>query len=157
MTLTLDLSQVKRNNLDPLVREFKEAIRQCLDEVPRLSRKRPSIWRQNIDRDYTRFQLHQQGMPFRWIAYQEKTGKPHSGAVRGSVPTESSIRESVERVHLTLFGKKYSARQHKASLKKAPLKKACDQYNCSTHGRECPFTCEYFRKYQTEKIEPLLK
>jgi len=157
MTLRLDLSQVKRNNLAPLVKEFKDAIRQCLNEVPKDLRKPPSTWAENVERDYSRFRLHQQAMPFRWIAYQERTDRKPVGPVPGPVPTESSVRESVDRVHLILFDKKYSARQHKASLKKAPLKKACDQYSCSAHGRECPFTCMYFRKYQAEKIEPLLR
>lgn len=157
MTLEVDLSRVKRKNLAPLVTEFTRAIRQGLDELPRSLRKLPDMWTQNLARDYTRFRLHfNQGMPFRWIAYREKTGKAPSGRLSGPVPTESSVRESVERVHLIVFEKKYSARLHKAALREAPLQRACDEFNCLQHGRECPQTCTHAKELM-KKIDLLLK
>jgi hypothetical protein len=155
--LKLDLSQVKRNNLAPLVKEFKSAIRRCLDEVPKPLRKPPSMLSENIDRDYTRFRLHREGMPFRWIAYQERTGREPSCPITGPVPTESSVRESVGRVHMILFAKQYSARQHKSSLREAPLMQAFDRFSCPLHGHDdCPLTCKHARSLM-EKTKRLLK
>jgi hypothetical protein len=157
MTLTLDLSQVKRNNLDPLVRAFKDAIRQSLDAVPKPLRKQPSTWLQNVARDYTRFRWNQQGMSFRAIAFLERMGRAPEGPVTGPVPTESSVRESVEWTHLRIFDAKYSARRHKTSLRGIPLKQACDTFKCPSHGRDdCPLACKYAQNFMRQ-IEPLLK
>jgi hypothetical protein len=46
MTIHLDLSQVKPNALAPLTEEFKEAVKQCLAELPQSHRKPPSAWEQ---------------------------------------------------------------------------------------------------------------
>lgn len=157
MTIHLDLSQVKPNALAPLAKEFKQAVKRCLTELPQSHRKPRSPWEQNIQRDYSRFRRFQQGMPFRWIAYQEKTGRSPSAPITGPVPTESSVRESVERVHLAVFGEKFSAKRHRRTLRDQALRQACNEYRCSEHGRECPFTCNYFQDYQKKTIEPLLK
>jgi len=157
MTLYVDLSQVKRNSLADLANEFKRAVTRCLDELPKNLRKPSSTWPKNIERDYSRFRLHQQGMSFRWIAYQEKTGKAPSGPVTGPIPTESSVRESVERVHLKLYRKDYSPRRHKSSLKEAPLKQICDTFICAEHGRDnCPLTCKHAQALM-KKVDQLLK
>lgn len=157
LTLELRLSQVKRKELVPLLKQIQRAVLQCLHEMPKPLKSGPSLWQENIPRDYSRFRLHQQGGSYRYIAYRERTGRAPEGPVAGLVPTESSVRDSVERVHLILFDKKYSARQHKASLREAPLKQACDSFQCPSHGRDdCPLACEHAKKF-FDQIEPLLK
>jgi hypothetical protein len=155
LTFEVSLSQVKRNDLAPLLKQIQRAVQECPDELPKLLKRGPSLWQENTCRDYSRFRLHQRGMPFRWIAYQEKTGRAPSGPVTGPVPTESSVRESVERVHLILFNKKYSARRHKTSLREIPLKQACDNFKCPLHGRDdCPLVCKHAQNFM-QQIEPL--
>lgn len=157
MTAILDLSQVKRNREADVVEAFKQAVKKCLAELSRRHTKPRSPWAQNIPRDYSRFRLHQQGMPFRWIAFQERSGKRPSGHISGPVPTESSVRESIERIHKVLFGKRYSARRHKSSLREGPLKGAFAAYRCPLHGRDdCPLTCTH-AKALMKTTETLLK
>lgn len=151
MTLTLDLSQVKRNNLDPLVREFKDAIRQCLDELPKSLRKPPTTWQQNVERDYCRFQQHlYQGVPYRWIAAYEQMKAMPQRPIGASVRAESSVRESVERVHLILFRKEYKlfrksfkARKHISHRADARLVHETKSFDCPDHGRDCGDSCLY--------------
>jgi hypothetical protein len=152
----VDLSQVKRNREADVVKAFNQALKQCVAELPGRHTKPRSPWKQNIHRDYSRFRLFQQGMPFRWIAYQERTGNAPAGPISGPVPTESSVRDSVERVHKTIFGKKYSAQRHKIPLKASSLKKACDDFTCPLHDRDdCPLTCQHAKDLM-KQIEPLL-
>lgn len=156
MTVRVDLSKVKRNREANIVETFRRALQQCVAELSQRHTKPRSSWKQNIQRDYSRFRLHQQGMPFRWIAYKERTGEVPSGAVTGPVPIESSIRDSVKRVHLILFSREYSIQRDKAALRNAPLKQACDSFNCPLHGRDdCPLTCQHAQNLMTQ-IEPLL-
>jgi len=151
--LKVDLTQVKRNNVQQLTTEFGRVLLQCLHEIPESLKKPPTIQAGNIKRDYERFRLHQKGISFRVIALREGKHRTPSGSVQG----ESSVRESVERVHLVVFGKKYSARSHRIALRDAPLKQACDTFNCPKHGRDhCPFSCTYAIKFM-DTIELLLK
>lgn len=153
MTITLDLSQVKRNNLDPLVREFKYAIRQSLDEVPKPLRKPPTIWRQNEARDYRRFRQHfYQAVPYRWIAAYEQMKAMPQRPIGASVRAESSVRESVERVHLILFRKEYKlfrksfkARKHVSHRADSRLVHELKNFNCPEHGQDCgvSLSCQY--------------
>lgn len=157
LTIEIDLSRVKRNALAPLVSEVTQAIRQGLVDLPNSRRKPPDMWPQNLVRDYTRFQLHQQGMPFRWIAYRERTGRTPSGPVSGPIPAESSVRESVQRVHLIAFGQPYSARRHRTELRGGPLQQAYAEFRCPQHGRDlCPLTCMHATEL-IKKTELLLK
>ena len=153
MTLTLDLSQVKRNNLDPLVEEFKDAIRRCLDEVPKPLRKPPTPWQQNVARDYCRFRQHfYQGVPYRWIAAYEQIGAKPQRPIGASVRAESSVRESVERVYLAVFEKPYKlfsesfkARNHISHRADTRLAHKLSQFNCPEHGPDCgpSLSCPY--------------
>ncbi|MBM3300991.1 MAG: hypothetical protein FJY85_13675 [Deltaproteobacteria bacterium] len=145
MTIHLDLSQVKPNALTPLTEEFKKAVTECLKQLPQSHRKPSSIWKQNVERDYRRFQQHfDHGIPYRWIAIYERSGAMPKRRVQGPVPTESSVRESVERVHLILFRKKISTsrRSHKP-IESTLLATTLKQFNCPDHGRECPNSCPY--------------
>ncbi len=153
LTFKVDLTQVRRNNLSQLTAEFKRVVLQCLNEIPKSIKKPPSIQADNIKRDYERFRYHQKGMDFRLIALREGKHRMPSGFVQG----ESSVRESVERVHLVVFGKKYSARRHKTTLKNSSLKQVCDKFDCPQHGRDCvsPTTCTYASEF-LKKIDPLL-
>lgn len=141
LSFHLDLSQVKSGNLAPWVDKFKQVLKQCLDEVPQSQKKAASLRSQNIQRDYERYRLHWDGMPFRWIAYLERMGQRPSGPIHTTVPGESSVRESVERVHLALFNRKYSARRHKMELRQPALEQACRTFRCTLHSGECPSTC----------------
>lgn len=140
MTIHLDLSQVKPNALAPLTEEFKEAVKQCLAELPLSHRKPPSAWEQNVDRDYRRFRQHfYQGVPYRWIAAYERVGVMPKRKLNVQVPQESSVRDSVERVHSILFGKKLATGRKSASRLSATL----SQFNCPEHPRDCPNSCPY--------------
>ncbi len=140
MTLHLDLSQVKPNALARLTGEFKEAVTRCLAELPNSLQKAPSTWEQNVERDYRRFQQHfYQGVPYRWIAAYERVGVMPKRKLNVRVPQESSVRESVERVHFILFGKRLATRKKTTSRLGATL----SQFHCQEHGLECPNACQY--------------
>lgn len=149
MTIRLDLSRVKPNALDPLAEEFKQAVKGCLAELPKRYRKPSSAWDQNVERDYRRFQLrYYQEVPYRWITVYERLGTMPKRRVTGPVPTESSIRDSVERVHRIVFGKKLttSRRSHKP-VQATFLATTLKQFNCSDHGDDCPNSCQYAREF----------
>lgn len=156
MSFHLDLSQVKRNKLAPWVKKFKQATMRCLDEMPKPLKKPTAPWLQNVERDYERFRLHRKGMPFRWIAYHERTGRTPEGPLPGPVLKESSIRESVERVHLMLFRKKYSARRDKKLLREALLAPLFKTFSCPLHGDYCLDTCPHAQKLMKQS-DVLLK
>lgn len=155
MSFHVDLSQVKRNNLAPWLEKFNQAMKQCLDEVPKPLKKPASLWEQNINRDYERFRLFREGMTFRKIAYQERTGRTPQGRVSGSVPKETSIRESVERVHLILFG--HSANDHKTSARDEQIMHISKTNDtCPLHGNYCLPSCDHARRLQ-KQIDALCK
>ena len=151
MTLHVDLSQVKRNSLADLADEFKRAVRRCLKLLPRNLRKPPSTWSQNIDRDYRRFRQHfYHGVPYRWIAAYERMGAMPTRSIGAPVPTESSVRESVERVHLMLFRKPYKlfrksfkARKHVSHRADTRLVHEITSFDCPEHGQDCGSSCQY--------------
>lgn len=149
MTIHLDLSQVKPNALGDLAREFKQAVEQCLAELPQRHRKPSSSWLQNVERDYRRFQHHfYQGVPYRWIAIYELSGKMPKRRVTGPVPTESSVRDSVERVHHIVFGKKLRAsRRPNNPRADALLNTTIKRFDCPEHGRDCSTLCQYAREF----------
>ena len=157
LTIHIDLSQIAGNRTAKLEEELRIVVRRSLEEVPRELRKPSGTWQQNDERDYRRFRLHQQGWNFRWIAYKEKIGELPSKPVSCAVPAESSIRESVDRVHRALFGTAYSARRHRAALQNASLKQELDAFNCPAHGRDhCPRTCRHAQAFM-KKIEKYLR
>ena len=155
MTLHLDLSQVKPNSLDDLAKEFKQAVTRCLSELPASLRKPRSIWSQNIERDYSRFYLHfYQGVPYRWIAAYERMGAMPKKPIGASVHAESSVRESVERVHILLFQKQYKlfrksfkARKHVSHRADTRLVHEIKNFDCPEHGQECGSSCQYGKDF----------
>ena len=144
MTIHLDLSQVKPHALTPLAEEFKQAVKRCLEGLPRSLQKPPSTWEQNIERDYRRFRQHlYQRIPYRWIAAYERMGVMPQRKLNVQVPQESSVRDSVERVHFILFGKKLAT----PTKSQSRLSAALSQFNCPVHGRDCPNSCQYGRDF----------
>ena len=140
MTIHLDLSQVKPNALAPLAKDFKQAVKRCLAELPHSHRKPASTWQQNVERDYCRFHQHfYQDIPYRWIAAYERMGVMPKRKLNIQVPQESSVRDSVERVHLILFGKKLATHRKSTSRLSATL----SYFNCPDHARDCPISCQY--------------
>lgn len=150
MTIKVDLSRVNPKQPGWLIEWFKGALHNAFKEIPNAYRKEASPWSKIVLRDYERYRLHQEGMPYRWIAFRERTGKDRMASTDGLSETESlesAISDSIEKVHLIVRGEKYSARKHKNSLREAPLKQLCDSYDCSSHGRDlCPIQCPNAKK-----------
>jgi hypothetical protein len=144
LTVRVDLSQVKSNHIAELVEEFKQAVRQCIEALPRRFRKPSGTWQGNVERDYRRFKQHYRlGISYRAIAAYERIGevKHHIGE---RVPAESSISNTVERVHLILFNKRY--RQHRSRFRSRDdnYLRAAASYNCPKHGKDCTSTCSSY-------------
>ncbi len=160
MTIKIDMSRVNPKQPGWLIEWFEATLRSALNELPNDYDKKPSIWSKNVMRDYERYRLHQQGMPYRWIAFRERTGKDRIADTDGLSKTEkleSAIRDSIEQVHFIVRGEKYSARKHRHLLREAPLKQLFDSYNCSDHGRDfCPPQCPSAKKLMMS-ADPLLK
>ena len=158
MTLHVDLSRVKPNSLADLAKEFKQAVTRCLGELPKSLRKPRSAWSQNIERNYTRFRLHfYQGVPYRWIAAYERMGAMPKRPIGASVRAESSVRESVERVHLILFRKQYKlfrksfkARKHVSHRVDTRLAHEIKKFDCPEHGQDCGSSCQYALNFRKE-------
>jgi hypothetical protein len=158
MTLHLDLSQVKPNSLAELANEFKQEISRCLKSLPKKLRKPPATWQQNVERDYRRFGQHfYQGVPFRWIAAYERMGAMPKRRIGTPVPTESSVRESVERVHLILFRKElrvfsesFKARKHVSHSADARLAHKIKSFDCPDHGQACGSSCQYAKNFYSD-------
>jgi hypothetical protein len=148
MTVHVNLSQVKPNHLAELVDEFKEAVRGCLSALPRRFRKPSGTWMENVERDYRRFKQHYYlGISYRAIAAYERIGELKH-LIGQRVPTESSISNTIERVHLILFNKRY--RQHRSRFHSRDDRylRAVTSYNCHEHGQDCTSTCSYYLKFQ---------
>jgi hypothetical protein len=151
MTLHLDLSQVKPNSLADLAEKFKQALRRCLDELPKSLKKPPTTWLQNVERDYCRFRQHfYQGVPYRWIAAYEQRNAMPKRPIGASVRAESSVRESVDRVHLILFRKPYKlfrksfkALKHVSHRADTRLGHEIKSFDCPEHGQDCGSSCPY--------------
>jgi len=148
LTIHLDLSKVKGNHLAGLATKFKEAVKRCLEELPRSRRKPASTWQQNVKRDYHRFYLHfYRAVPYRWIAAYEKTGALPKGPFDMAVPKESSIRESVERVHYIVFSRPFKARKTLSHRANTRLDAEIQSFNCPDHGKDCSDTCGYAKDF----------
>ena len=149
LTLRLDLSQVKQNKLAPLMRQLKATIRKSLTQVPPEHRMPRGTWLNNVDQDYLRFKAHfYYKASFRWIAameaYPDKLTIQDQKPVYCAVPQETSVRDSVYRVHKILFRKPYAARRKNSK----PLENSIRGWNCPDHGtKDCPPNCAYVRDW----------
>jgi len=149
VTLRIDFSQIGTKDISRLGDDVKRVARQCLKELPEDLRKASSTWQQNIERDYRRYRQHvQQGVSFRLIALWEKTKMTQNRRNVGFVvPNESSVRETVDRVHRLLLGFPYQARRNRSKLAESRLETAVKRFDCPDHGRGCPDSCRYAQNF----------
>lgn len=149
LSLSVDLSQINTRDLDRLASEFKRLVKEHLGYLPKDLKKPPSLWQRNLERDYRRFRQHKElGASFRLIAYWEKTGRESDPRpISHPVSKESSVRESVDRVHRVLFNTPYQARLHRRELADTRIEKKVRSYACPTHGQDCPMNCKYAKNF----------
>jgi len=154
LTIKIDLSQANGRDIDRLAGDFKLVLKCCLEDVPSDLRKPPSPWSQNNERDYRRFQQHmEQGVPFRVIAAYEKFGRMPSKRLGMPIKAESSVRESVDRVHRIIFQQPYRARLHSRQLSDSRLDQTVKTFNCPNHGRDCfDLSCSYAKAFVEEYL-----
>ncbi len=150
LSFQVDLSRINQHDLERLAREFKRLTKIHLKRLPSGLKKPPSLLAENLERDYARYHQHfRNGKTYRQIALMERTRHDsETTRVFGLKLRESSIRYSIEQMHLAIRGTLYRARGNRQALVDRRLTHKISTYQCPDHGDACTDSCQYANKFK---------